>query len=480
MAILIHNATLLSATGSVGLHVTALPQHSLVLNGGFISEVDAAAVFERRLAAREFTDVVRADRCIAIPGLVNTHHHLYQSLTRCLPAAQNERLFGWLTRLYAHWRRLDYRSVNLAAQVSIAELLRHGCTTTSDHFYMFPPGSDVRMEAVLDAATALGLRIHLCRGSMSLGQSGGGLPPDDCVERDADVLRDCVRVLDAFHDPRPGALQRIDLAPCSPFNVTPELLRDTRTLARERGVLLHTHLAETLDEERFCRARFGRRPAEYLADLDWLGPDVYLAHGVHLNDHEIALLARTRTAVSVCPTSNLRLGSGQPPLARLLAAGVRTGLGVDGASSNDGGNPLAAAKLALLTARGGATGGADTRSPAPLSSAGGPAELEPALLPAAAVLHLATAGGAACLCRPELGHLAPGAAADVALFHMDDLALAGAATQDPVAALVLCDAPPAHRVYVAGREVVRDGRVLALDETALGREFNDLVAQRFT
>ncbi len=233
----------------------------------------------------------------------------------------------------------------------IAELLLHGCTTTRDQFYLFPPQSDGRLEAVLAAAAELGIRMHVCRGSMSLGQSRGGLPPDDCVERDADVLADCERVLDAYHDPAPDALRRIDLAPCSPFNVTRELLRDTRALARARGVLLHTHLAETLDAQAYCLARFGCRPVQYLADLDWLGPDVYLAHCVWLDDAELELLARTRTAVSLCPTSNLRLGSGLPRLADLRARGVRLGLGVDGSSSNDGGNLLAEAKQALLVGR---------------------------------------------------------------------------------------------------------------------------------
>jgi cytosine/adenosine deaminase-related metal-dependent hydrolase len=460
MPTLIHDTTLVTPA-EAGRLVRVLRHHSLVIDGAQVRELAPAASLAQRRASGEFQQVVPGDRHLVIPGLVNTHHHLFQTLTRCLPAAQNEPLFPWLRTLYTHWRKLDYRAVHLAAQVSIAELLLHGCTTTSDHFYLFPPGSDVRVEAVLDAAAEVGIRLHLCRGSMSLGQSAGGLPPDDCVERDADVLADCQRVLDAYHDARPHALVRIDLAPCSPFNVTRELLRDTRVLARERGVLLHTHLAETLDEEAFCLEKFGCRPAQYLADLDWLGPDVYLAHCVWLNDAEIELLARTNTAVSLCPTSNMRLGSGLPPIARLHAAGVRLGLGVDGSSSNDGGNLLAEAKQALLVARVLPNVAAD------------------ALLPVQEAFGLATTGGAVCLHRNELGHLNPGAAADFALFRLDDLALAGAAAHDPLAALILCDAPRADRVYVAGREVVHDGRIVALDETALGAEFNDLVAARF-
>jgi cytosine/adenosine deaminase-related metal-dependent hydrolase len=456
MATIIQDGTVITPTGR---EVRVLPHHSLVFDGGRVTELRPARDLAGRVQAGEFEAVIRADRHIVAPGLVNTHHHLYQSLTRCLPAAQNQRLFPWLLTLYERWRRLDYRAVNLAAKVSIAELLLHGATTTSDHFYMFPRGSDVRVEAVLDAAAELGIRIHLCRGSMSLGQGGGGLPPDDCTERDADVLADCERVIAAYHDPAPYALRRVDLAPCSPFNVTRELLRDTRALARQRGVLLHTHLAETRDEEEFCRAKLGCRPLRYLEELDWLGPDVYLAHCVWLSDDEIRLLAKTGTGVSLCPTSNMRLGSGLPPIGKLLAAGVRLGLGVDGSSSNDGGNVLAEAKQALLVAR--------------VAGAGD------ALLSVAEAFKLATVGGAACLGRGELGHLNPGAAADLALFRADDVALAGAAAHDPLAALVLCGAPRAERVFVAGREVVREGRIVALDETGLGAELNDLVAARF-
>ena len=460
MRSIVHDTTVVTPAGR---EVRTLARHSLVFEDGRVTALAPAAELQDRVARGEFDTVIPGAACITTAGLVNTHHHLYQSLTRCLRDVQDERLFGWLLKLYERWRHLDYRAVNLAAKVSIAELLLHGATTTSDHFYMLPPHTDVRMEAVLDAAAALGIRLHLCRGSMSLGQSGGGLPPDDCVERDADILADCVRVLDADHDPRPYALRRIDLAPCSPFAVSRELLRDTRQLARERGVLLHTHVAETREEEAFCVEKFGRRPVQFLAELDWLGADVYLAHCVYANDEEIGLLARTRTGVSLCPMSNMRLGSGLSPIGRMLAAGVRAGLGVDGSSSNDGGNVLAEARQALLVAR----------ATTACENSGAP------LLPVAEAFKLATSGGAACLNRPELGHLNVGAAADFAMFRRDDVALAGAAAQDPLAALVLCDPPRAERVFVAGREVVRDGRVVALDETALGAEFNDLVAARF-
>jgi cytosine/adenosine deaminase-related metal-dependent hydrolase len=462
---LIHNATLLTPRDG---EVRVFPAHSFVFDSRSILELAPAGGFEARILAGEFSEVIRADDLLVIPGLINTHHHLYQAITRCLPGAQDQRLFGWLRTLYAHWERLDHEAVRVAAQVSIAELLVHGCTTTVDHFYLFPPASNLRLEAVLEAADTLGIRLHLGRGSMTLGASRGGLPPDELVERDEDVLVDCVRALDAFHDPKPYALRRIDLAPCSPFNVTRELLRDTAELARERSVLLHTHLAETLEEQAYCLERFHRRPVRYLEELGWLGSDVYLAHCVHLNDDEIVKLARTGTGVSHNPTSNQRLGSGIAPLKRLLAAGVPVGLGVDGSSSNDGGNLLATAKLALLSAR-------------VLRVVQGATDDMPAeLMPAREAFKLATVGGAACLHRDELGHLNPGAAADFAMFRMDDLALAGAVAHDPVAALMLCDAPRAERVFVAGREVVREGRIVALDELALGARLNELVARGFS
>jgi len=469
MTTVIHDTTVITPMGA---DVRVLPGHSLVLRDGRVAALAPASEFAPRVGDGAFDDVIRGHDHLVIPGLVNTHHHLYQSLTRCLPGAQNDRLFDWLTKLYEPWRRVSHRAVNLAAKVSIAELLLSGCTTTVDHFYLLPPHSDVRVETVLMAAEELGIRIHLGRGSMTLGQSHGGLPPDDIIERDADVLADCERVLDAHHDPDPYALRRIDLAPCSPFNVTPELLRDTCLLARERGVLLHTHVAETREEEAYCLETFGRRPVQAMADLGWLGSDVYLAHCVQLNDAEIDLLARTQTGVSHNPTSNMRLGSGIAPVEKLLRAEVRVGLGVDGSSSNDGGSMLSAARHAWLAAR--TLAGVTAQAGSSTSGTSG------ALFSVADAFRLATTGGAACLHRDCLGHLNPGAAADVAMFRIDDIALAGAVVQDPVAALIMCDAPRADRVFVAGREVVRDGRIVAIDEAALVCEFNELVRSDFT
>lgn len=463
MATLIHNATVIAPDAR---EVRVLREHSLAFESGQITELAPAQTFDRRLASDVFEHVVLADRHIIVPGFVNTHHHLYQSLTRGVPAAQNQHLFDWLLTLYEYWRGLDFAAVRAAARVSIGELLVHGCTTTVDHFYMFPPARDVRAEAVLEAANELGIRIHLGRGAMTLGRSRGGLPPDDVVETDDAALAACERVLDAWHDPAVYALQRIDLAPCSPFNVSREHMRATRDLARQRGVRLHTHLAETRAEDAYCREHYGCRPLEFLDQLDWLGPDVYLAHCVQLNDAEIDRLAATGTSVSHNPASNLRLGSGIPPIEKMLAAGVNVGLAVDGSSSNDGGNLLEAARLALLIAR--------VRN-AEADQAG-----EPTLMPAVTAFQLLTTGGAACLNRPELGHLNPGAAADIAMFRRDDLSLAGAVEHDPLAALILCDAPRADRVYINGRCVVEDGRLALADEQQLAARLNEIVARRFT
>ncbi len=473
MSILVHDTTVITPRDG---QVVTLPHHSLLLDAGRVAELAPAETFTERLDAGRFAEVIDGRRHITIPGLVNTHHHLYQSITRCLPAVQDKHLFDWLVGLYERWRHLDYTAVKTAAQVSIGELLLHGCTTTSDHNYMVPRSSDVKMEAVLEAADELGIRIHLCRGAMTLGKSRGGLPPDDCVEDDSAVLADCQRMLERYHDPSEYALRRIDLAPCSPFNCTRELLRDTVALARQHGgVLLHTHLAETLDELRYCLDRYGCRPVQFLEELGFLGPDVYLAHCVWLSDEEIELFARTQTAVCHNPTSNMRLGSGIAGVEKLLAAGVRVGLGVDGSSSNDGGNLLGEIKQALLSAR---VREMARRAARPDHEA---AELPNGpLMTVSSAFRIATVGSAACLNRPVLGHLNPGAAADLAMFRTDDLALAGAVAHDPLAALVLCATPRADRVFVAGREVLRDGRLTRVSEEQLADRLNRLVSERFT
>lgn len=463
MTLLVHDTTVLTPRSG---GMATLPRHTLAIADERVTALAPADQFERRVQSGEFARVIDGRRHVVIPGLVNTHHHLFQSITRCLPDAQNQTLFGWLSGLYPRWRRLDFQAVRCAAAVSLAELALHGCTTTSDHFYMFPAGSDVCMEAVLEAAELIGLRIHLCRGSMTLGKSRGGLPPDDCVERDSAVLSDCARCLDRFHDSRPHARVRIDLAPCSPFNVSAELFGETLRLARARGALLHTHLAESAAEDAFCMQRYGCRPLQFLEQRGWLGPDVYLAHCVRLDDREIATLAATGTAVAHCPTSNMRLASGAAPLRKMLRAGVRVGLAVDGSSSNDSGNLLAEARQALMVAR--LRQSPDTNTPAPAAD-DRPGET---LFSAEKAMRLATAGGAAALGRPELGHLEPGAAADFAMYRCDDVALAGGVVHDPLAAMVLCAPPRADQVFVGGREIVRGGRLTTVDERELAERLN--------
>lgn len=396
---------------------------------------------------------------LIVPGLVNTHHHLFQSLTRGYLPVQDAPLFEWLTGLYPVWQRVDFAAVHQAALISLSELLLSGCTLTSDHAYLFPPTSDVRLEAVLEAAELLGMRIHAGRGAMCLGQSAGGLPPDMCVESQDRVLADCERVIRAFHDPEPMSMRRIELAPCAPFNVSPELFDQMRALARQHGLLLHTHIGETLEEERFCLERYGVRPMEYLRQHEWLGRDVYLAHCVHMNDAEIRLLAETGTGVSHCPCSNMRLGSGAAPIRAMLDAGVRIGLGVDGSSSNDAGHLLAEAQQALRVQR--LVHGASAMS-------------------AGEAFRLATVGGADVLHRPELGRLQPGSAADFAVYDAADVAFAGAMVHDPLAALMLGYPLRALRVVVAGRTVVDQGQVAGVDLPRVVSGFNQMVRDRFS
>ncbi len=428
----------------------------VVLRGESLSIVNGVIGAKTRPDARE--QAIDASRHIIIPGLINTHHHLYQSLTRGLKCVQDAPLFGWLTELYKRWRNINYEAVKLAAQISIAELQFSGCTTTSDHFYIFPQGTDTRLEAVLDAAEEMGMRIHACRGSMSVGHSKGGLPPDDCVEDEQIILRDCERALDRFHDPSPHSRRRIDLAPCSPFSVSPELMRDAAIMARERGALLHTHAAETLDEERYCLERFKMRPIELLDSLGWLGPDVYLAHCVHVSEADVKRLAETNTGIAHCPSSNMRLGSGIPPIRALLDAGARVGLGVDGSSSNDGGHLLGEARQALLLQR--VSGGASAMS-------------------VAEAFTLGTLGSAAVLNRPLLGNIEEGCTADLAMFRRDDLALAGAIEQDPLGALMLCRTARVDRLIINGRTVIKNGEHQLVDLPVLIERFNKLVRASF-
>jgi len=384
------------------------------------------------------------------PGLINCHHHLYQWATRGL--AQQATLFEWLVELYPVWARIDERVERVAARAGLAALLRSGCTTASDHHYVFPGGDLLGVE--VDVARQLGIRFHPCRGAMDLGQSAGGLPPDSVVEdRDA-ILAAYEEALSRFHDPAPGAMCRIALAPCSPFSVTRELMAETAQYARAKNVRLHTHMAETVEEEAYCVKLFGCRPVEYLEHLGWLGDDVWLAHCVHLNDHEVARFGQTRTGVAHCPSSNARLGAGIAPVAGLLRAGAPVGLGVDGAASNEAGELGGELRQALLLAR--------IRTPP-----------TPAAMTAAQALELATLHGARCLGREdELGTLEVGKLADIVLWRLDDVDHAGIA--DPVAALVLGARPVADTVIVDGEVVVGDGELKTGDLEEIARELSEV------
>ena len=385
-------------------------------------------------------DIIDMSGHIVIPGLINTHHHLYQTLTRALGGTQDAELFSWLQTLYPVWARITPDDVRVSATVGLAELALSGCTTTSDHLYLFPNGSRIDDEII--AAKEVGVRFHAARGSMSLGESDGGLPPDSVVEDEDAILSDTRRVIETYHDPTPGSMLRIVVAPCSPFSVTTNGMRASAELARSYGVSLHTHLAETVDEEEFCTERFGLPPLAYAESVDWVGPDVWFAHGVHIDAAGIALMADSGTGVAHCPSSNMRLGSGIAPVAAYLDAGVRVGLGVDGSASNDGNDLVGEARLAMLLAR--------------------VLHGDQPLLGVRTALEVATLGSASVLGRDDIGSLAAGKAADFAAFDLGRIEYAGA-QQDPVAALLLCAPTRAAHTYVHGRPVVQDGRVTTVD-----------------
>ena len=382
--------------------------------------------------------VIAGTGCVVTPGFVNTHHHLYQTLTRAVPGGQDALLFGWLKTLYPIWARFGPEEMFVSAQIGLAELALTGCTLTSDHLYLFPNGA--RLDDTIAAASEVGLRFHPTRGAMSIGESAGGLPPDTLVETEAAILEDCIRVVDAHHDPRAGAMVRVGLAPCSPFSVSRDLMREAAALARDKGVMLHTHLAENDEDIAYSLARFGCRPGQYAEDLGWTGPDVWHAHCVKLDAREIALFARTGTGVAHCPCSNCRLGSGIAPVRAMRDAGVRVALGVDGSASNDAGNLVAEARQALLLQR--VANGADAMS-------------------AREMLEIATLGGAQVLGRDDCGALVAGKRADVAIWDMRGIAAAGA--WDPVAALMLCGPGRVRDLFVEGRLVVRDGQITTID-----------------
>ncbi|WP_394154280.1 8-oxoguanine deaminase [Loktanella salsilacus] len=379
--------------------------------------------------------------CVITPGLINTHHHLYQTLTRAVPGGQDALLFGWLRTLYPIWAKFGPEEMFISAQAGLVELALSGCTLSSDHLYLYPNGA--RLDDTIAAAAQVGLRFHPTRGAMSIGESDGGLPPDALVEREDAILKDCTRVIDAFHDPRAGAMVRVGVAPCSPFSVSTDLMRDAALLARDKGVMLHTHLAENGEDVAYSLERFGCRPGQYAEDLGWTGPDVWHAHCVKLDAGEIDLFARSGTGVAHCPCSNCRLGSGIAPVRAMRDAGVNVGLGVDGSASNDSGNLIGEARQAMLLQR--VQNGADKMS-------------------AREALRLATRGGAAVLGRDDLGQIAVGKRADLAIWDVSGIESAGSWD---AAALVLAGPTRVRDLFVEGRQIVGEGRMLTVDTAAL-------------
>ncbi|AOE84451.1 8-oxoguanine deaminase [Pseudomonas sp. TCU-HL1] len=390
---------------------------------------------------------------IVIPGLVNTHHHMYQSLTRVVPAAQDGELFNWLTNLYPIWARLTPEMIQVSTQTAMAELILSGCTTSSDHLYIYPNGC--KLDDSIHAAGEIGMRFHAARGSMSVGRSQGGLPPDSVVEKEADILKESQRLIEDYHDASHGSMLRVVVAPCSPFSVSRDLMREAAVLARQYGVSLHTHLAENVNDIAYSREKFGMTPAEYAEDLGWVGHDVWHAHCVQLDEHGIELFARTGTGVAHCPCSNMRLASGIAPVRRMRDAGVPVGLGVDGSASNDGASMIGEVRQALLLQRVG---------------------FGPDAMTAREALEIATLGGAKVLNRNDIGALAPGMAADFVAFDLNHIAYAGA-LHDPLAALVFCTPTHVSTSVINGKVVVRDGHVVTVDLPCVLERHNQLARQ---
>ena len=436
---------------------------ALLIRDNVIEMLGASAELHQQLQTMglQADRQVDASGCIVIPGLVNCHHHLYQTLTRSIGTAEGKSLFDWLTTLYPIWGQMDAEAVYVSARLGLVELLLSGATTVADHLYLFPNGA--RLDDEIRAARELGVRFHPTRGSMSLGQSKGGLPPDSVCEDEDDILADCERVIAEFHDPEPLSMLRIGLAPCSPFSVTADLMRKTAALARRHeGVRLHTHLAETIDENRFCEELFGMRPLPYLQSLDWTGDDVWFAHMVHPDGNEIGLLAETRSAVCHCPSSNMILASGIAPVREMCDRGVRVGLGVDGSASNDANQLLGEARQAMLLQRVGWPG----------------FESRADRFSAREALALATRGGAAVLGRDDIGSLEPGKAADLVAYRVDGIQHAGAGG-DHVAGLLTCAPVNAWFSIINGRMVIEQGEIIGVDLKALVKQHNEYIDKCF-
>lgn len=439
--LLVKNATLLATMDDA--------RRRIADGGLFVRDNVIEAVGPTHTLPASADRVIDARNMVLLPGLVNTHHHLYQTLTRAVPAAQDAVLFKWLKTLYPIWAGMDGEAVYVSAKLGLAELLLSGATTVSDHLYIYP--NNVTIDDEIRAAQELGVRFHPCRGSMSRGESQGGLPPDRVVEQEDAILRDTQRAIETYHEAQPYGMVRIVVAPCSPFSVTEDLMRESAALARSYGVHLHTHLAETADEEEYCKATAGKRPVAYAESLGWLGDDVWFAHGVHINAEEIALMAQTRTGVAHCPSSNMRLASGIAPVREYLDAGVPVGLAVDGSASNDSSHLLAEARMALLLQR---------------------VKGNPAGLTAEEALWIATRGGAEVLGRDDIGQLAPGKAADFIGLRLDTVGYAGGAVHDPLAATVFCEPQQVSLSVINGRIIIEEGQLLTADLPPLVEKHN--------
>ncbi|MEY4737715.1 MAG: hypothetical protein RL302_2034 [Pseudomonadota bacterium] len=477
--LLIHNAhTIATQDDTSG----ELRNASIFIRGNRIDYVGPAADVPPE--ALQADEVIDAHHHLVTPGLVNTHHHMYQSLTRAIPGVQDAELFGWLRGLYPIWAGLTPEMVQVSTQIAMAELLLSGCTTSSDHLYIYPNG--VRLDDSMGAAAEIGMRFVATRGSMSVGQSQGGLPPDSVVEREDFILKESQRLIEQYHDASFGSMLNVALAPCSPFSVSRDLMRETALLARSlskgmngQGVRLHTHLAENDHDLAYSREKFGCTPTQYAQDLGWLGHDVWHAHCVKLDDEGISLFAASRTGVAHCPCSNMRLASGIAPIRKMLNAGVPVGLGVDGSASNDAAHMVNEARQALLLARVG-------RAMQPPEERVLPSgerktffgcDLGPSEMAVRDVLKIATRGGAQVLGRADIGHLAVGMCADLVLFDLNTLGFAGGAVHDPVGSLLLCASPQADTTIVNGKVVVRGGQLQTVDLGPLMERHNRLAIQ---
>ena len=464
--LLIKNAELVATLDNADPTKARELQHASVFIRGNLIE----AIGPAHELPQEANEVINAVGHVVVPGLVNTHHHMYQSLTRAIPAVQNAELFGWLRGLYPIWAGLTPEMIQVSTQTAMAELLMSGCTTSSDHLYIYPNG--VRLDDSIEAAAQIGMRFTASRGSMSVGQSQGGLPPDQVVEKEDAILKDTQRLIETWHDTTHGAMLQIAVAPCSPFSVSQDLMKQSALLARSYSARLHTHLAENDHDVAYSLEKFNCTPAQYAQDLGWLGHDVWHAHCVKLDTDGISLFAASRTGVAHCPCSNMRLASGIAPIRQMLDAGVPVGLGIDGSASNDAGHLVNEARQAMLLAR-----VRRAMLPATTNATGQTffgCDLGPLEMTARDALAVATRGGAQVLGRTDIGHLAPGMCADLALFDLRTLAMAGGAVHDPLAALLFCASPQAAYTVVNGRVVVRDGQLATLELGPLVERHNRL------